>query len=80
MIFLFGTNAVSDLMRKYSKVEAPYSQPTIESSCVRSFAVKIRYGTLSATGVIRDSDPRRSKAIVSRRVQFNHSLLMENRA
>jgi hypothetical protein len=54
MIFLFGTNAVSDLMRKYSKVEATHSQPTIESSCVRSFAVKIRYGTLSATGVIRD--------------------------
>ena len=56
MIFLFGTNAVSDLMRKHSKVEAPHSQPTIESSCVRSFAVKFRYGTLSATGVIRDPD------------------------
>jgi hypothetical protein len=78
MIFLFGTNAVSDLMRKHSKVEAPHSQPTIESSCVRSFAVKIRSGTLSATGSFVTQTFSKSQAIVSRRVQFNLSLLMEN--
>jgi len=78
MIFLFGTNAVSDLMRKHSKVEAPHSQPTIESSCVRSFAVKFVTALSPPQGSFATQTFSKSQAIVSRRVQFNLSLLMEN--
>jgi len=63
MIFLPDINAFSDLMRKHTKVEAPHSQPTIESSCVRSFAVKFVTALYPPQGSFVTQTLSRSKAI-----------------
>ena len=56
MIFLFDINAVSKLLRKHAKGEAPLTSHAASDSVILYPIVrgKIHYGTLSTIPVARD--------------------------